>query len=102
MTKNKKITFSIKNFRIHILGVVCGLLAIVSIFMTIESATSGAEVANIQKQEIALLDQKEELQNTLVQNLSTNSLQDKGNQLGFTKVDNLVYVSGGETVARLP
>lgn len=87
---------------------VCGILAVLSIFMTIESATSGAEVADLQKKEAGLLSQQQDLQQNLVENLSVNSLQEKSTEMGFTKINNLVYVANAENVvgsipvARLP
>lgn len=104
----KKININLKNSKMYILSGVCGVLAVLSIFMTIESATSGSEVASIQKQEAALLNQQQDLQAALVQSISVNSLQKKSFELGFVKADNLVYVAntgndtGGVPVARLP
>jgi hypothetical protein len=97
--KNK---INIKNIKVYILGGFCGILAILSIFMTIETATSGAEIANLQKEEIKLINQQQEIKENLVEKLSTNFLQEKSTEMGFTKVGNLVYVSGGVPVARLP
>jgi len=99
--KSKK-EFGLKNIRVYLLSGVCGVLAVASIFMTIESATSGSEMASLQSKETMLNAQQQELQENLVQNLSVNSLQEKSSELGFTKVTNLVYVSEGVTVARLP
>jgi hypothetical protein len=59
-------------------------------------------MASLQSKETMLNAQQQELQENLVQNLSVNSLQEKSSELGFTKVTNLVYVSEGVTVARLP
>lgn len=100
--------FNLKSLRMYILAGVCGILAVLSIFMTIESATSGAEVADLQKKEAGLLSQQQDLQQNLVENLSVNSLQEKSTEMGFTKINNLVYVANAENVvgsipvARLP
>jgi hypothetical protein len=99
---NNKDKFSIKNWRVYVLAGFCGILAVLSIFMTIESAASGAEVSDLQKQEALLLNQRQDLQQTLVESLSVGSLQEKSTELGFTKINNLVYVSEGIPVARLP
>jgi hypothetical protein len=99
--KDKK-EFGLKNVRVYLLSGVCGILAVTSIFMTIESAASGSEMANLQNKETSLMEEQQQLQQNLVQNLSVNSLQEKSTELGFTKVTNLVYVSEGVTVARLP
>ncbi len=99
--KNKT-GFSLKGVRVYVLGGVCGILAILSIFMTIETATSGAEISDLQKREAQLANQKQNIEANLVESLSVNSLQEKSVEMGFTEVNNLVYVSGGIPVARLP
>ena len=94
-----------KKIKIYILSAVCGLLAIGSIFLTIGSATSGAQIASLQSEETQALNQQQELQENLVQNLSISSLQEKSSELGFAKVSNLVYVgqaAGAVPIARLP
>ncbi|HKB88246.1 MAG TPA: hypothetical protein VKC53_01215 [Patescibacteria group bacterium] len=105
MTRNKiKVDskINLKSLRVYLLSGICGVLAVLSIFMTIQSASTGAEVAGIQNKESALLVQQRELETQLVENLSVNSLQEKSIEMGFTKVSNLVYVSGRIPVARLP
>jgi len=103
--KNK---FNIKSLKMYVLGGLCGILAVFSIFMTIETATSGAEIASFQKKEALLMGQQQDLQENLVENLSVSSLREKSVEMGFTKVSSLVYVanaedvSGGVPVARLP
>ncbi|KKS16056.1 MAG: hypothetical protein UU74_C0049G0008 [Candidatus Woesebacteria bacterium GW2011_GWA1_41_7] len=47
--------------------------------------------------------EKRNLENTLVRSLSMSDLEGKGNELGFTKPQAVVYVSGSEeSVAKLP
>lgn len=108
--KNKD-RFILKSLRVYILGGLCGVLAVLSIFMTIETATSGVEIANLQKKEEQLVSQQQDLQESLVENLSTSSLQEKSVEMGFVKVGNLVYVANvanaenaasGISVAKLP
>lgn len=96
--KNKD-KFTLRSLRVYILGGLCGVLAVLSIFMTIETATSGVEIANLQKKEEQLISQQQDLQENLVENLSTSSLQEKSVEMGFTKVGNLVYVANAENVA---
>jgi hypothetical protein len=91
-----------KNLKKYVLIGFCGLLAASSILMTVVSATSGAEVSSLQKQEALLLDYKRSLEDTLVKTLSINQLQEKGNQLGYVKPASLVYVAPPEAVAKLP
>jgi hypothetical protein len=102
INNNTKTRFCLRSFKGYFLGGVCAVLAVLSIFMTIESATSGAEVSEIQKKEALLMSQQQDLQEALVENLSVNSLQEKSNEMGFTKINNLVYVAESVPVARLP
>lgn len=78
---------------------ICAILAICSIFMTIESSTSGSLVAKLQKKESELFTEQQDLQQMLVKTLSVNTLQEQSVELGFTKVTNLVYVNDSVGVA---
>src|SRR5690348_15894668 len=91
---------SLRGLRVYILTGLCGILAVLSIFMTIESASTGAEISSIQKKEAVLTREQQDLEASLVTNLSVHSLQEKSLELGFAKFSNLVYVSGGIPVAR--
>ena len=95
-------TKSFKNLRNYILIGVCGILAISSILMTIETATVGVEMSKIEKTQSLLLNQKRDLEETLVRTLSITELQQKGAELGFVKADNLVYVSSAENASNTP
>lgn len=103
-----KISLNLKGLKIYILGGVCGLMAVTSIYMTIESSTNSAEFANLQNTEAQLLVRQQELQQTLVESLSINTLQEQSTELGFSKISNLVYVTNSEfvtnsePVAKLP
>jgi hypothetical protein len=81
---------------------VCGILAVSSIFMTIETATSGVEVSNLQKEEAQLLGRKRSLEDTLVQSLSISELEEKSGEMGYTKPVTLVYPAPLQPVAKLP
>ena len=70
--------------------------------MTVVSATSGAEVASLQKEEFKLSDQKRLLEDTLVKTISMTQLQEKSVGLGYEKPVKLVYVAPPEAVAKLP
>jgi hypothetical protein len=91
-----------KNLKKYILVGFIAALAISSVSMTVVTATSGAEVSALQKQEALLSDQKRSLEDTLVKTLSMNDLQEKSIGLGFEKPVNLVYVAPPEAVAKLP
>ena len=100
--------FEIKNFKNYILIGISAIMAVLTIFLTIESSTNGAEFANLQKIELQLLSQQQDLQQSLVESLSINNLQEKSSGLGYAKISNLIYVSNtasvanSEPVAKLP
>jgi Na+-transporting NADH:ubiquinone oxidoreductase subunit NqrC len=91
-----------KKSKKYILIVVLGALAVSSIFMTVVTATSGAEVSSLQKEEKQLADQKRFLEDALVKTLSMDQLQEKSGSMGYVKPVNLVYVAPPEAVAKLP
>ena len=86
----------------YVLSGICGTMAVASIFMTIGSATNGAEVASLQKKQAELLAKQQELQQSLVTALSVNNLTGQSASMGFVKVNNLVYVAESQPVAKLP
>lgn len=89
-------------FRNYILFGTFGILAITSIFMTIETATSGVEISKLEKNEAILAQQKSDMEELLVKTLSLGELQAKSGTLGFSKPVDLVYVTPTESVAKLP
>lgn len=93
---------NIKNSRNYILLGVCGVLAIGSVILTIEVATSGAQIANLQSKELVLSDQKRQLEQELVKTISLGQLQEKSNELGFSKPTDTVYLSQVAPVANIP
>jgi len=91
-----------KNIKKYMLIFFLGAMAVSSILMTVATATSGAEVANLQKEQARLADQKRYLESTLVKTLSMDQLDEKSGSLGYVKPANLVYVALPESVAKLP
>lgn len=98
----KKEVGRIGKFRNYIIGGICAVLAAVSILLTIDVASSGVEMASLEKSQSQLTEQKRSLEESLVKNLSNSELQEKSDQLGFVKPANLVYVSEVPPVAQLP
>ena len=82
-----------KKFKNYILITVCGILAVVSVFLTIETSTSGAEVANLDKTSVELANQKRNLEESLVKGISMSQLEEKSTEFGFVRPENMVYIS---------
>lgn len=92
----------VKGIRGYILIATVGVLAISSIFLTIETAVTGAVVSNLEKTEAQLEAHKKELESSMVKNQSVTNLIDKSGELGFSKPANLVFVNDVAPVAKLP
>jgi len=86
----------------YILTIFLVVLAVSSVFMTVTTATSSAEVSSLQKEEARLSDENRYLKGELVKSLSSGNLQEKGEGLGYVKPGNIVYVAPPEAVAKLP
>jgi len=91
-----------KNIKKYVLIGVCAILAVSSVFMTVETATSGVEVSSLQKEEAQLSDKKRSLEDKLVKTISLSQLEAKSKDLGFIKPATLVYAAPAEVVAKLP
>lgn len=88
-----------KKFKNYILITVCGILAVISVFLTIETSTSGAEVASLDKIATELTNQKRNLEESLVKGISMSRLEEKSSELGFVKPENMVYISSAPSYA---
>lgn len=86
----------------YILITICGILIASSVFLTVETATSGAEVAKLDKTVIEMGNQKRILEENLIKGISMTQLQEKSLELGFVKPSNLIYISSVSPVAKLP
>jgi hypothetical protein len=79
--------------KLYVLGSICGLLIIASIFLTIQTSSNGLEIASLQNKEKEAIKKQQELQQTLVETLSRKKLEEKSSELGFGRITNLVYVN---------
>jgi hypothetical protein len=86
----------------YILITICGILIASSVFLTVETATSGAEVARLDKTTVEMSNQKRILEENLIKGISMTQLQEKSLELGFVKPSNLIYISSISPVAKLP
>lgn len=91
-----------KRFSSYILFITVGVLAVSSVVMTIESATSSLEMSKLEKTEIELLKYKRDLEESLVTSMSLSELQEQSVALGFAKAEELVYITQTESVATIP
>lgn len=77
-------------------------LAFVVVFLTIEAATSGAQIAQLEQEEAVLTKQSRELSDKLVKASSLITLGEEAEVLGFKKPSQIIYITEKEVVAKLP
>lgn len=82
--------------------IVTGLFLASSVFTAIQTATSGAELSILQKKEVALLESKRILSHNLASKTSLFESEAKSVELGFTKPNEIIYLTGEDGVAKLP
>ncbi|HJX58945.1 hypothetical protein A2V61_01260 [Candidatus Woesebacteria bacterium RBG_19FT_COMBO_47_8] len=94
--KSKK---SAKNIIFWVLGI--SFLAFF-VFLTVETATSGATLSYLEKQEQNLSRENSDLEDSIVKASSLNGFEKKSAELGFVKPSQILYINGKEEVAKLP
>lgn len=77
-----------------------GILLVSSVILTIDTATSGAEIAMLEKTQSNLIQENSTLTDSLVKFSSLNSADEKAKELGFSQPGNIVYLSQKEAVAQ--
>ncbi len=81
---------------------ICGILVILTVFVTVSTAGAGVEMSHLEKEEAILIDQRRDLQESFVKTLSTHELEGKSGSMSFAKPSDIVYISGLLPVANLP
>jgi hypothetical protein len=96
-TENKK--YGIKKVLLTFLGIiVVGGFT----FVTIETATSGAELSALERKESVLAEENRNLKDSIVKDSSLIEIDQKSQELGFTKPSQIIYINGKEEFAQLP
>jgi hypothetical protein len=78
------------------------VFGILTVYLTIEAATSGAKLADLERKAIELSAENQKLSNQLVRSSSLKDLGEKAEDMGFSKPSEVVYISEKEAVAKLP
>lgn len=92
----------IKKYKEIIITSLLIVLVIANVFITVSVSASGAELINIEKTQNILLSKNQEYVNKITNESSLSTIGEKANSLGFTKPENIVYVTQIEPVAKLP
>jgi len=72
------------------------------VYLTVETATSGAVLAKTESREAALVQENSDLKDTVVRASSLNGVEKKSVEMGFVKPSKILYINGSEEVAKLP
>jgi hypothetical protein len=99
---NPKKTQSAPRNRKILIWFAVALFVILQVFFTIQTATSGAQLAALEMEEEKLLKENRLLAGKLVASTSLVDIQENTEELEFSKPENLLYVDIGEFVAKAP
>lgn len=75
------------------------LFLVSAVFMTIQAVMASAEASLLGKQELALIEQKNKLEDSYLEMVSVSDLGAKATDMGFIKPLDLVYFGGSTNVA---
>lgn len=78
------------------------VLVIANVFFTVSVSASGAELTSIEKTQSNLLSKNQELTDKITNESSLSTIGEKADSLGFSKPENIVYLTAVEPVAKLP
>jgi len=71
-------------------------------YITIETATSGAELSALERKEAKLAQENREIKDSIVIDSSLTEMDEKSEELGFSKPSQIIYINGKEEFAKLP
>ena len=92
----------IKKYKELIFTTILIVLVIANVFFTVSVSASGAELTNIEKTQNILLSKNQELIDKITNESSLSTIGEKADSLGFSKPENIVYMTAVEPVAKLP
>lgn len=72
------------------------------VYITIQTASTGARLMVLEKEEAKLISDKQKLSAEIIKSSSLIKVEEKAKDIGFTKPQNTIYITGEEFVARLP
>jgi len=85
-----------------VLWILISVFIISYVFITIESATEGASLTKIIKEESRLRDENQVLSTRLIKESSLTTLEIKAIELGFIKPSDIIYILEPGSVAKVP
>lgn len=97
ITKRTKIAK--RGMRVYLTWIVSGVFIVATVFLTLTTATSGAEIAKLEDEEANLVSLNRELSDQIVMASSLSATSEKAESLGFAKPEKVLYISSQSTVA---
>lgn len=73
-----------------------------TVFFAIESATTGSEIVSLEREGAILSQENRELSDRIIKASSLSAVQTKAAEFNFAKPEKIVYLSGEETIAKVP
>lgn len=92
----------IKKYKELIFTIILIVLVIANVIFTVSVSASGAELASIEKTQSEFVSKNRELTDKITNESSLSVVGEKAASLGFSKPENVVYVTAVEPVAKLP
>ena len=86
----------------NLLAMTCFVLVCAIVYITISSASTGATLSKLEKEEASLVQQNNEISESLVNKNSLSKLYEESSDLGFFKPTDILYINVPESVAQLP
>lgn len=92
-----------KKFKNYLLLFILTVFVVGNIFSLIGISAFGAEVAKLESEEVATLNQIQNYKEQIMAKSSLMAIGDKAESLGFIKPQNVIYLTGeSAVVAKLP
>jgi hypothetical protein len=73
-----------------------------TVYLTIEAATSGARLAELERQAVEIANENQRISGEIVRSSSLKDMGEKAEDMGFVKPTEVVYISEKDAVAKLP
>jgi hypothetical protein len=73
-----------------------------TVFTTIQTVTMGATLASLEEESEKIIEENEKLTQNLYQSTSLTKINNKAEELGYSKPANIFYINSEVPVAKLP
>ena len=91
-----------RTIKSNIVWILAVPLVAASIFMTVEMASSGAELSKLEKEEAGLRAENQRIGTELISASSLSQFENTYESLGFIKPEKTIYITEEDAVAKLP